>query len=370
MKRSGPMRRPLALAALALAVTLAHLWLAAEWAPPRLGDGATDERPRTIAVSFVRELAPVAARAPAPAAARVRPTAVAPQTAASAPRLLEPETIQTEPALAVERAALPDAPALPALPALPDVPGVPVGPPALAVAGPEPAASAPAAFEWPPSTRLDYRLVGNFRGPVLGRARVEWLRSGTRYQVHLELTIGPSFSPLASRRISSDGEITAQGLRPRRYDEETRAVMRDVRQLSIALEPDVVRLPSGRELPRPAGVQDSASQFVQLTWLFTMQPQLLQAGETIAFPLALPRQVDVWTYDVLATELLDTPAGPINAVHVKPRREAKAGGDLTAEVWFAPSLQYLPVRLLIRQDADTYLELSLERLPLQAAPGR
>jgi len=97
---------------------------------------------------------------------------------------------------------------------------------------------------------------------------------------------------------------------------------------------------------------------------------LLQAGETIAFPLALPRQVDVWTYDVLATELLDTPAGPIDAVHVKPRREAKAGGDLTAEVWFAPSLQYLPVRLLIRQDADTYLELSLERLPLQAAPGR
>ena len=367
MKRSGPMRRPLALAALAGAVTLAHLWAAAEWAPPRLGDGAADKRPPPIAVSFVRELAPVAVPAAAPAVARVRSAAVAPQPAASAPRPLEPETLQTEPALAVKRAALPDAPAFPEVP---EVTEVPVGAAAVAVVGAEAAASAPTTFEWPPSTRLDYRLVGNFRGPVQGQARVEWLRSGTRYQVHLELTIGPSFSPLGSRRMSSDGEITPQGLRPRRYDEETRAVLRSARQLSIALEPEVVRLPSGRELPRPAGVQDSASQFVQLTWLFTTQPQLLQAGQTIAFPLALPRQVDVWTYDVLAAELLDTPAGPVEAVHVKPRREAKAGGDLTAEVWFAPSLQYLPVRLLIRQDADTYLELSLERLPLQAAPGR
>ena len=37
-----------------------------------------------------------------------------------------------------------------------------------------------------------------------------------------------------------------------------------------------------------------------------------------------------------------------------------------AEAWFAPSLQYLPVRLLIRQDEATYIDLMLERLPQQA----
>jgi hypothetical protein len=39
-------------------------------------------------------------------------------------------------------------------------------------------------------------------------------------------------------------------------------------------------------------------------------------------------------------------------------------------MWVAPSLQYLPVRLLIRQDAETYIDLLIERLPEQAAPGR
>jgi hypothetical protein len=67
-------------------------------------------------------------------------------------------------------------------------------------------------FEWPPSTRLSYRLTGNYRGPVEGRAKVEWLRSGTRYQVHMELSVGPEFSPLMSRRVSSEGEITSEGL--------------------------------------------------------------------------------------------------------------------------------------------------------------
>ena len=353
------MTRPWALAALAVVVIIVHGWLAAQWVPARLGAGAANQRPKPIEVSFVHELAPAAAALASPPRERRRSGAGAPQAAASAPSAPVPAPLPVQ--LPAEPVALPDLPA--AQEAF-------TGPAALAAVAPETAASAPTAFEWPPSTRLDYRLEGNFRGPVTGQARVEWLRSGTRYQVKLELTVGPSFSPLASRRISSDGEITPQGLRPRRYDEETRAVLRDTRRLSIALETDVVRLPSGRELPRPTGVQDSASQFVQLTWLFTTQPQLLQPGQVIAFPLALPRQVDLWTYDVLATEQVQTPAGPVDAVHVKPRREAKAGSDLTAEVWFAPSLQHLPVRLLIRQDAETYLELSLERLPLQAEPGR
>lgn len=380
MAPKGPMRRPLALAALAVVVTIVHGWLTQQWLPARLGEGAADTRPKPIEVSFVRDLAPTAPPAAPPPPTRPRAAVRPPQPAASAPQpaapaALPPDSIQPDAAVALEATAvrdLPELPGLPDLPDLPELPDPPLGPAALAgsVAAPAAAASAPPAFEWPPSTRLDYRLVGHFRGPVTGQARVEWLRSGTRYQVNLELTVGPSFSPLASRRIASDGEITAQGLRPLRYDEETRAVLRDTRRLSIALGSELVRLPSGRELPRPPGVQDSASQFVQLTWLFTTQPQLLQPGQVIAFPLALPRQMDVWTYDVLATEQVDTPAGPVDAVHVKPRREAKAGGDLTAEVWFAPSLQYLPVRLLIRQDAETYMELSLERLPQQAAPGR
>ena len=60
------------------------------------------------------------------------------------------------------------------------------------------------------------------RGEVNGDAQVEWVREGSRYQVHLDVTIGPSFAPLMSRRMVSQGELSDLGLVPRRYEERTR----------------------------------------------------------------------------------------------------------------------------------------------------
>jgi hypothetical protein len=263
-------------------------------------------------------------------------------------------------------AAEAEPPALAALPPLPALLPAPEGP--TAATPPVAAASAPpdaTAFDWPPSTRLSYRVVGDVQGPVEGHARVEWLRQGLRYQVHLDLSV----ALLATRRVSSDGLITPAGLSPRRYDEETRILLSEPRRVAIDLGPAELRLADGRVLPRPEGVQDSASQFVQMTWLFNARPELLQPGQAVGFPLALPRRVQPWVYDVVGPVTVATPAGELAAVHVRPRQEAGAG-DLTAELWVAPSLQHLPVRMLIRQGRRATLELLLERLPEQAEPGR
>lgn len=344
------------LALLTLCVVAGHLWLVDRSLPSRLGEGAADSTPRRIDVSFVRELvqAPVAITLPARAPKRLATLSAGPAA---------PAASAAEPSLPIGQGA-PDIEPPPELTAalerLPEVALVPDAP-AAAV----PATLTPQAFEWPPSTRLSYTLTGNYRGPVQGSAQVEWLRSGSRYQVRMDVSAALFFS----RRISSEGEITSEGLRPKRYDEETKIVLRDPRSLTILLDGDRVRLPGGSELPRPPGVQDSASQFVQMTWLFTTQPALLRKGQIIEIPLALPRRVEAWVYEVMETETLFTPAGPVEAVHVKPRREGR-GNELVAEMWVAPSLQYLPVRLLIRQDAQTYIDMLIERLPQQAEPGR
>ncbi|HZF79315.1 MAG TPA: DUF3108 domain-containing protein [Rubrivivax sp.] len=355
-----------------------HLWLADGVLPSRLGDGEGQQRIKPIEVAFVRELQPSAAPAPAAlrrTAAPARPAlAAAPAAAASSPAQVAPEQapeVVAGPTIAAVPEVVADAASAAGTGASAPEPGSAL---TSVAAAPSPPASTPAtqAFEWPPSTRLSYTLSGQFRGPVEGQARVEWLRSGTRYQVLMEASVGPRFAPLMTRRVSSEGEITADGLSPRRYEEETRAVMREPRRVSIALEGDSVRLANGREVPRPQGVQDSASQFVHLTWLFTTQPAWLTRGRTIELPLALPRHVSPWLYDVLETETLHTPAGPVQAVHVKPRRlppaDGRASGDLTAEMWVAPTLQYLPVRIIVRQDEATYIDMLIERLPQQSAP--
>ena len=375
---------------LAMVVALAHLLLGNRLAENRVGWGAGDAPPPRIEVAFVRELA---AAAPPPAAApvavverRLPALADTPAVAASAPGqaasaaevtsitaaapepVTELATAAPEPdnrASAAASAALSSVPAA----AVPDpVPALPAppAPTAVAMAAAPDAASAPAQpFAWPPSTRLSYKLLGHYRGPVEGTALVEWLREGTRYQVHLSTTIGP----VLSRHITSEGELTAQGLAPRRFDGEQKVLFRSPRRWQLRFSPEQVVLSNGQTVPALPGAQDEASQFVQLTWLFTTQPDTLRVGGAVEMPLAISRKLERWTYDVAGEEMLRFPFGEVPAFHLKPRRAA-TGGDLTAEIWIAPTLQYLPVRIRITDAKDSWVDLSLESPPLQAAPAK
>jgi hypothetical protein len=336
------------------------------------GDKPATER---IEVAFVRALAPSAAPAPAPAprpavpkAARTRPprpAASAPaDLPASAPQPPSPEPVPVEPPAPVLQAEAASAPAQASIDSAASA--------VAADAGAAPASTASAvapSFEWPPSTRVNYNLLGNYRGELRGTARVQWVREGERYQVHLDVLIGLPFAPLISRRMTSDGILGESGLVPLRYDETTKLPFQSPRRLAMSFTPQTVTLANGQLRDSPPGVQDSASQFVQLTWLFTTQPQLLQVGRSIAIPLALPRRVGQWIYDIEGQERLYTPLGELDTFRLKPRRpETRPRGELSAEVWIAPTLQYLPVRIRIEQDPETYVDLMMDGAPMQAAP--
>jgi len=357
--------------ALLCVVVIGHA-LATLWLQENLvgwGDG-DKPMPARMEVAFVQALAPAAPpAAPAPMA---RPPKTAGKSRAAVPAASAPAVevavLEPEPPKPVEVPAEPLA--VPPLAAVPSASAAFAEAATAAVA--EVAASAPAAalaaFEWPPSTRLSYVLTGNYRGEVNGSARVQWVRQGSRYQVHLDIMIGPGFAPLISRRMTSDGELSEQGLVPGRYDEATRLPFQQPRRATVVFTPELVTLANGSQQQSLPGVQDTASQFVQLTWLFTTQPELLRKGNTVTMALALPRRVDRWVYDVLGQERLATPVGELDTFHLKPRLgERRPGNELSAEVWFAPTLQYLPVRIRIQQDADTFIDLLIASAPLQAA---
>ncbi|HJV96715.1 MAG TPA: DUF3108 domain-containing protein [Albitalea sp.] len=343
--------RRTAAAALVIAVVVVHGWVANRVAELIAEFSAPQPMPPRIEVAFVREMQPsapppaVAPAPPPPRPRRERPIAApaAPAASAAPPEPAPPEPVH-EPA--------------------PELPAPVIA--AAAASAPEPAASAPA-FEWPASTRVSYVLTGNYRGEIHGSAQVEWVRVGLHYQMHLDVIVGLPFMPLLSRRMTSDGELTPAGLFPLRYDEESKIGFGERRRVTMVFEPDAVVLANGQRRERWPGVQDTASQFVQLTYLFTNQPQLLTPGTVIEMPLALPRRVDRWVYDVLGAETLDTPIGAVEGVHLKPRPLARRGGDLSAEIWFAPSLHYLPARIRIQQDDETYIDLLIKRRPQLAA---
>jgi hypothetical protein len=366
------LRRRFGALLLVVAVSAVHWWVAGQLPDSHLGEGAGDELPAAIEVAFVRELAP--AEPPVFVAAAPPPTPVARPPRPSASAASQASEAASEP---VEVAASAVEPVVAAASAAPPLPvASTASAPAVVAAASEAAASAPVAataasaaasavaFDWPPSTRLSYNFEGYSMGPVYGSAKVEWLREGSRYQVRLEVRV----PPLGGRRMVSDGQLGPLGLAPRRYDEETDRLFHDTARVSVHFEPDRIQLANGKVNDPIPGVQDTASQFVQMTWLFLSKPELLQAGRVVEFPLALPRRIGRWTYDVREPVDLQLPFGTIKAYHLEPRPTSRRGKEWLVDIWIAPSLQYLPARITLRQDAENYGELTLKSLPQQAAP--
>lgn len=381
------LRRVHALTLLTLLVLALHL-LVTQWAGASLQGLGSVKAIERMEAAFVRELRPTASTAPPPAhapAATPAPKAArvadSPASAAAPPEASASAAMPLEQAAPVADAATGRAPAPAAEEALTQAPESPTDAASAALlaraASAAPVASAASAataagdlleiegFRWPPSTKLSYTLTGWVRGEVHGSAQVAWLREGARYQVQLDVVLGPRMAPLVQRRMTSEGQITAAGLVPQRYEENTETIFGKPRRNQMTFGPEQVQMSNGNWVPKLPGAQDTASQFVQMTWLILSQPQRLVPGGNIEMPLALPRRQDLWNFEVIGLETLNTSVGAIEAWHMRPRRQGNPSA-LAVEPWLAPSLQYLPVRIVIRQDQENYIDLTLEKLPQQA----
>lgn len=243
----------------------------------------------------------------------------------------------------------------------------------MAVAeAPETAASEAEPFEWPLATRVTFKAEGYIRGPIYGQAQVEWVRQGMRYQVRVDASVGPSFAPLGSQRWTSEGEITPEGLEPHRFESINKLLISSGKPRLVTFHPHEVELSDGQRVPKLPMVQDPASHYIQLAYMALLKPETLQVGGTLSMPLAWTRKQDTVTYDIEAREMLDTPLGKIETFKLKPRPlpsqkdKDKARDELLAEIWVAPSLQYLPIRMLLRQGAANYLDMTMDKMPQQA----
>lgn len=223
------------------------------------------------------------------------------------------------------------------------------------------------AFAWPKATRVTYKVKGYLRGEIFGSAKVEWIRQDMRYQVHVDALVGPSFAPLGSQRWTSEGVITEEGLAPERFESINKLLIKTSPAKIVTFDDAEVTLPNGDRVPKLPGVQDPASHYIQLAYQFILKPELLRVGAAIDMPMAWTKRQEMVIYDVLSEEAIDTPLGKIDTFKLKPRKMTEQKGDVLAEIWLAPGLQYLPIRMLFRQGPETYLEMHMDKAPQQVA---
>jgi hypothetical protein len=202
-------------------------------------------------------------------------------------------------------------------------------------------------------TRLVYDITGQVKGRnVFAEGLFEWTVQDGRYDASLAVRM----LLLGTRTQTSVGRIGPQGLMPERFGER----QRDEAATHFDYEGQRVRFSRNRpDAPLAPGTQDRLSVILQLAAQLQAQP--LQAGESITVPVASSRAVDVWVWSVGELQTVDLPQGPVLARHLI--RPALHERDNTVELWMAPSLQHLPVRIRITQSNGDWLDQRLVLAP-------
>lgn len=328
-KRRPPVR---GLVLLTVGVALAH-WALLQGAPLNLASHASPASPsdqpfitRTIAV-------PAAASKPA-AAARAAPP---PTPASPTSRLLaEPDTLQpaddAAPPAADAVADRDDAVEVAAAPAAPTArPGPPRTPEAQAVRS----------YAVPGSMQLPYDIRGETRGvPFSLNGNLNWQQDGSTYNARMEV----SHFLLGARIQTSTGELTAHGLEPTRFGDKFRSEVaahfeRAKNKITFSANtPDAALLP---------GAQDQLSVLIQLASMLGGAPGDFPEGSHLTFQAVGPRSSETWVFTVGALEKLTLPNMELNAIKLWRNPSSEYGSK--AEVWLAPGLAYMPVRIRITE---------------------
>jgi hypothetical protein len=109
------------------------------------------------------------------------------------------------------------------------------------------------------------------------------------------------------------------------------------------------------------GTQDRLSVILQLAALMQARPSDFEVGSEVHMPVASSRAVEDWRWRVGELETLALPKGSVIARRLT--RPALNERDNTIELWMAPSLQHLPVRIRITQSNGDWLDQRLVLAP-------
>ena len=203
----------------------------------------------------------------------------------------------------------------------------------------------------PAPTRLAFDVQGQAkRLQYSARAELLWQHDGQRYTARQQI----SAFLLGSRTQQSTGRVAPEGLQPERFADRRRseqAAHFDSAQGRVTFSANTPALQVG------AGAQDRLSVFLQLGAWIAADPPRFAPGTQITLTTVSARSADRWTFTVEGEETLQVGGSPLPALRLQrlPRKEY----DQKAELWLAPSLGYLPVRIRLTQANGDFADLLL-----------
>jgi hypothetical protein len=204
-----------------------------------------------------------------------------------------------------------------------------------------PAAKAVRKFAFPPSSRLKYDVKGEIKGfPYHVNGDLQWAHDGKTYNARMEI----SHFILGARVQTSTGRLGAHGLEPTRFGDKVRS------EVAAHFDYDknkVTFSANTPEVPLLPGAQDQLSVILQMASMLAADPKLFTQASTLSFQVVGPKSAEAWVFTIGTSEKLGLPGGEVSALRVW--RELIGEYDARVEVWFAPGMGYLPVRIRLSQ---------------------
>ncbi|RYF38853.1 MAG: DUF3108 domain-containing protein, partial [Comamonadaceae bacterium] len=184
-------------------------------------------------------------------------------------------------------------------------------------------------------------------------AQLDWRNGGDSYDA--QMVVSALF--LGSRSMRSTGQLGPAGMAPQRFIDKSRNEYAAHFEADKGVITFSANTPSA---PWVAGAQDRATVFLQLGGMIAADPAAFALGTEVAMYTVGPRNADTWVFQVVGDELLQLPYGELQTAKVirQPRRPH----DQRVEVWYAPSLGYLPVRNRITQANGDFVDQQLTAL--------
>ncbi len=347
-----------------VAAVLAHVWLAMLAAPNSLKSQSGDARAASLNTRWVTpeaQIQPPSEPQPPIAAAQTRSTAAAaPARTAAAPE--KPSSVGAVIEHAKNASNQPLAHINTAQSAIKKIandtphPGLDQAAKPFATA---PVSMAAHSMHYPPAVSLQYEGVTMNRGSARNASgELRWATDGLSYELSWRVAW-----LIQSRGEKSVGALSAQGLAPVRFSssrtgrsEQATHFRYEVNRIQFsANKPDEALI---------AGAQDRLSVLIQLAGMLAGAPERYKAGDRIGLQVAGLDNAQVWEFSMEEPSGIKLPAGELQAI--KLRRSHRHEYDQSLEVWLAPSLGYLPVRILQSARAtpeQDFIDLVLSKMP-------
>ncbi len=210
----------------------------------------------------------------------------------------------------------------------------------------------------PPSADLTYKIEARQRGiTLLGEAQLTWRADAGSYSVNNVARAQLLGKILESR---SEGAVDDFGLAPAQFSEKR--YRKSATTVTFDRAGKALGFSDGEQnYPLLGGEQDRGSVQFQLAAVARAMPDKFTTGSEWKFFVAGRRDAEQWVFKVLKRETVKTGMGALQTVHLSRAAGADAK-DQRIDLWLAPSLEWYPVKLRVSDDADEYVEQTLEKV--------